>query len=651
MKYAFLFAACATCSTANAQHALITEHALGDPPPLPQRVTTMSEQVVALRRTGVQEIVEENGSMVEYMLVHTTLYLRDDAAIEQENKVYVNLDDALNVVRCEARSISPDGTVQTLDKDAFKRATDEDKNGNYLYFAFEGLVPGSIVDYYHILKTQPHLQGDGYTMQLGVPIIHEDFHLLHPTRLVYRTKGYNGLPEPSVDSSITDVLEHHWELTDVPALENETSANLGAARMRVSFKVDRVPDKNMKDVSSYINATKMYYAALHPAVEGKAAKELKALMGRMKLEEATDDVEKVRRVEDHLKNNFQIVTANAPELSDFASMLHTKVCNQRGMVALTSAVLDGIGVENQFVITSDRTRMPFDKDFESFQYLEDIALYLPGPKLYLDPVTPGLRLGFLKSEDMANNALFIRSFEVGGTSTGVGSVKYIAALPDSVSASDHIITARLSPEGDRADIDFEERLSGYFASIQCFYPLLSDEKKAKVRNELVDYLLENGEVTDLTALNDRSILFGQEPFIVKGHVSTRKFNASAGEKMLFKVGELIGPQTEMYTDKPRKLPVDDDYNRRFDRTIDVVLPAGWTVQNMADLNIDHHLDMAGVRQLAFISNATLEGDTVKIRVTEFYRACQLPLEQFEPYRSVVNAAADFNKIALILVKG
>ena len=46
-----------------------------------------------------------------------------------------------------------------------------------------------------------------------------------------------------------------------------------------------------------------------------------------------------------------------------------------------------------------------------------------------------------------------------------------------------------------------------------------------------------------------------------------------------------------------------------------------------------------------------EGNVVKLRVEEYYRACRIPLEHFEGYRTVVNAAADFNKLALVLVKG
>ena len=82
----------------------------------------------------------------------------------------------------------------------------------------------------------------------------------------------------------------------------------------------------------------------------------------------------------------------------------------------------------------------------------------------------------------------------------------------------------------------------------------------------------------------------------------------------------------------------------------MILPVGWKVQNIADLNIDIHLDVDGQRKLAFESKATMVGNTLQVRVDEYYRLCQVPLDRFEEYRKVVNAAADFNKLALVLVK-
>ena len=43
-----------------------------------------------------------------------------------------------------------------------------------------------------------------------------------------------------------------------------------------------------------------------------------------------------------------------------------------------------------------------------------------------------------------------------------------------------------------------------------------------------------------------------------------------------------------------------------------------------------------------------EGNVYKMKVVEFYKNIFVTNEQFEGFKNVVNAAADFNKIVLVL---
>jgi hypothetical protein len=53
---------------------------------------------------------------------------------------------------------------------------------------------------------------------------------------------------------------------------------------------------------------------------------------------------------------------------------------------------------------------------------------------------------------------------------------------------------------------------------------------------------------------------------------------------------------------------------------------------------------------SFVSNYTLEGQTLTVTINEYYKQLYAPLERYEDYRKVVNAAADFNKVTLVLEK-
>ncbi len=52
----------------------------------------------------------------------------------------------------------------------------------------------------------------------------------------------------------------------------------------------------------------------------------------------------------------------------------------------------------------------------------------------------------------------------------------------------------------------------------------------------------------------------------------------------------------------------------------------------------------------FKSDYTLKDDLLEVRVEEFYKQIYAPLSRYEDFRKVVNAAADFNKITLVLEK-
>jgi len=50
----------------------------------------------------------------------------------------------------------------------------------------------------------------------------------------------------------------------------------------------------------------------------------------------------------------------------------------------------------------------------------------------------------------------------------------------------------------------------------------------------------------------------------------------------------------------------------------------------------------------FKSFYEMDGDTLKITADEFYNINKISKEFYEDYRQVINSAADFNKVTLIL---
>ncbi|QNE40640.1 hypothetical protein F1C16_14230 [Hymenobacter sp. NBH84] len=141
-----------------------------------------------------------------------------------------------------------------------------------------------------------------------------------------------------------------------------------------------------------------------------------------------------------------------------------------------------------------------------------------------------------------------------------------------------------------------------------------------------------------------------KPFVVDAQVESADLLDRAGPKYLFKIGTLLGPQSELYQAEARQYDVENDFNRRYNRVITVELPAGYAVRNLQDLNVDVKTGPTAAPSYLFRSQYEQKGQTVTINIMEYYREIRWPKKDFEAFRDVVNAAANFNKVVLVLEK-
>jgi hypothetical protein len=126
----------------------------------------------------------------------------------------------------------------------------------------------------------------------------------------------------------------------------------------------------------------------------------------------------------------------------------------------------------------------------------------------------------------------------------------------------------------------------------------------------------------------------------------------AGPKYLFKLGDVIGRQVEMYQEKERKLPIDIAYPHTLYRTITLNIPDGYKVSNPESIKMMvEHKSPSGEQTMAFISDYKMDGKKMLITVKEFYNQVHYPASDIEIFKKVINAAADFNKVVLVLEKG
>ena len=169
---------------------------------------------------------------------------------------------------------------------------------------------------------------------------------------------------------------------------------------------------------------------------------------------------------------------------------------------------------------------------------------------------------------------------------------------------------------------------------------------------IIDSFIENItkelEIQSRKIVNDDSELFGVKPLQFIVDFTTEAFVEKAGRKYLFKLGDLIGQQVQLYQEKERVLPLEEQFHRSYFRTLTINIPEGYKITNLDDINIDNSYAKNDKELFSFKSSYQLKGSTLTVTADEHYRENIITVAMYEEYRTVINSAADFNKLVLLL---
>ncbi|MCK5702486.1 MAG: hypothetical protein KAI29_15080, partial [Cyclobacteriaceae bacterium] len=412
--------------------------------------------------------------------------------------------------------------------------------------------------------------------------------------------------------------------------------------------IDPADEVNLYTYDQLSNQLQQY---LRSDITKKDLKSLKKFSKELGLE-GLSEFEKVRKIEDFVKRNLTISEQSNDELTKLEIILEKRVANERGAIKLYVSMFDMNDVEYTYGLTSDRTNIAMDPDFESYSFLEDYIFYFPRMDKYMAPTDILYRVGYFPFDWSNNYGLFVKSVTLGETTTTIGEVKFIEPLEYSVSEDKLDIKIKIDGEFDALNLDITRTLTGYNATfIQPIFELIPESENKIVVTELLNLTGRNVDLKDFKLINLSLDSFYLKPLIIHGTATTSSsFFNKAGNRYLLKIGEVIGEQVEMYQEEERKLPVENEFNRNYERKIQFEIPEGYTVRNLEDLKSEIYLEENGKKSMGFTSDYEIEGDMVNVFINEYYKQLDYPLEYFDQFRKVINAAADFNKKVLIFEK-
>lgn len=609
-----------------------------------------NEKEVILERNTKIEFVVIDKSAKQFHLLHEKIYINSDDAIERNNKIYIPFSLNESVLVNKARVILKNGNIIHLDKKDIKEDVDQEKGMKYNYFAVNGLEKGAVIEKIYVLEESPEFTGQTIKMQDEYPIANLSFELISPNYLVFKTKSYNGLSEAVIDdkkianTTILSITEK-----DIPALDNnENYSNWNLQLKLFRYKLDENLINGGRNLNNFKGFSTNVFDRLNPELDKK---DLKTLEDFCKTIPKSDDLqEQIWNIENKIKKtiSYDRYIDNKETLSD---IINTKQANQTDILKIYLAVFKKFKIENNIVFTSNRYKIPFDKEIESFENLSELLFYFPTIKKYLTPTEIEYRIPLFPATVANNNGLFIKEKTFAGVKMGVGEINYIEIPGAEITHDIMNITVDFTQDIENPLITNNITFGGYSGlNFQPIKDFASAEQYKTVLKSIAENYTVEAEYKTLATENDGTEFIGKKPFVLNVTFDGKDLTKKAGENYLFSVGETIGKQMEFYQENKRTLPVEIDYPHFYTRNIKILLPKGATVKNLDKFVMDFKTDINGKTEAAFISKYTKNGDEILVENTEFYNIINYPLNKFEEYKAVINAAADFNKIVIIVTK-
>jgi hypothetical protein len=612
---------------------------------------------------------EEDGSKSVFVGKHLRYKILTQSGKERGNSLEVSLKGVKEIVTLKARTISKNGSIKELGINEIKSVENyEDSGDDYKIFAFEELEIGSEIEVLYIFeKSEPRIYGYK-TLQWKFPILNSKYTLIYPVHLSYRTALTDQNIKVSQDTILFNedkYIKHTFSLENVKGLKEERYGNINPYLAKVKFCLD----ENLAKRTSNLYSNKYYshelYSKYFPETL-EPSKSAKKAIKKVVLE--GDRTQQAKAIENwaylNLKTissvfvenfaltkglKFSVETSGKSSLED---AFKGEMCTDETKIMATIDLFKAAGFKVELVFSCDREDNFFEKAFDTPMQLDGPLIYLPEIKYFCSPLELGYKNGFFPSGFFTQNGMFIKQNCVGEFCNGVSYISSIGSL--AAETTQNKLEAKLHFEEDFSQtvVDLTSTLSGYFGkNEQISYYFAEDEDKKKMVKNNIEYMLgedyEGESTVENATINDVFI----KPFVIKGTYKSSSLTETAGDKHIVLVGNIIGQQSELYSETKRTLPVTITYNHIFDRSIVVEVPSGYRLSNLNELkNVSIVSEHNGVRFATFDVKYEMVGSDLKIVILEVYSQINVDLEGYDDFAKVINASADFNKVKLIFVK-
>ncbi|TAH38982.1 MAG: DUF3857 domain-containing protein [Bacteroidetes bacterium] len=604
-----------------------------------------TEPVVILESRKVLEYTYNKNSELElYSFYYQKVKINESKSVEDYNKIYIPVRSPDQLIVFKARAIASNGKSNEMLRGEMKPVTEDGQL--YMSLAIDGVDKGSEVEYFYIIRRSLGFEGAEY-IQTNLYTRENDLKIISPENLVYVAKVYNNTSEIS-DTTINKKRILHMHFSNVPAVFEELYSNEQASRIRVEYKLQKNLSQGKGNLLMYADGGKYYYGQLS-AIDKVETKDVEKAFAKLKTD-GMDDEDKIRTIEAFLKTNFNV--QDDPDIKSLSDVLRKNIADNFSINKLAIMMTKLAKVKFEIVLSISRYKKYFDPDFESWNYLDQVLIYYPGLEMYMMPTSDVNRLGDPPIQFIGCQGLFIREVGLGDMVSVVSSVKKIADLKPATHYDNMDVSIRFSADMKKVEQHVTRSMAGHSnIGVRPYYYFMTPEKRLELAESVMKTGIDDAKVSNIKVSNfNFNSKEANKEFQLIADVTYGSLIEKADNTYLFKVGAVIGPQTQMYQEKPREKPIEIDFPHNLDRVIKITIPEGYSVQGLDALDRKIVGGDAAQPSMGFISTHKVVGNVLEIRINEFYNQLNYPFEQYELFRSIINASADFNKVTIVFEK-
>jgi len=501
----------------------------------------------------------------------------------------VNRANVIQNLRAQTLNQNPDGSIRSSQVRSRDINTERDGDWEITKFAFQDVVPGSIVEVSYTVRSNNPFGISGWRFQNDVPTLHSEYRVLAPGRLRYRPilRGFHPWARQVVlENTPGNITYNDREYTAGSTYYEYLVTNAPAVK---SEPFTTAMSNYRNSVEFFLISYQMANGGMYPLVTswGQVAESLfssdnfgRQLRANRNIRRTTNElIENITSMNDAVEVIYNYVAQGIVWEGGFSrfpangvsSTFDQKRGNSADKALLLTVMLQESDIEALPVLVSTRNNGRVLWDAPRATYFNHIIVQvkMPDGMLYLDPSSKYIPMGMLHPQSLNGGGLVIDGREA----------QMIEIHPDL--ASSRQVNAIISiDENNDAITQLQLRYNGYNAIDQ----RVIFENQEENEQEIDEYFM-NAVFTGLSNVdiqNYRTINLDNtaSPFELRMLVSMTDY-VSQIEDMLY-VNPFVGNfrQRNPFRNPTRQIPIEFNYGIQQNYTATISVPEGYRVYEL-----------------------------------------------------------------------